>query len=693
MTQEIVKKVESDFRKRVKKLKPPSSSDFDQVKWKDAFDNSHEKTSDDTSLLITSVWLGAEAKLSREYFGENIFKSVDSSTAIKLGISTANQEYRFVSESANESIRESANSGILSFTHLASNPIKTALAGQMVSPDDIIASLVDAIESWIFDASNIKHPIPQNENINFSEIRRLAYYKYVFQRGINDRWNQCLWEDIRIFGSSDNMLWAPKNIEYATLKEAWHYRQMDNSMSYAWMDIFAWSQLSPKERRRISLDRSVIEYRDGKRRRFRIGTPTYRSIKPHQYIIEKASIESSYLSIFLDTPFPKKPNLNSHMLLKAWNIISDSCRLMNQYVKKHENIDKNNIDKISLCMRRHELIKILSESMKIEKTTSDDIITFLTYTPKIKESNTKGVWSNPIIEIPNSDQIAFILPVINTSNSVRRMEGWLQRGGLDDNLSISSKGETYESEFRNELKESLRENSILTENNCAISHVNSRKKFKEEIDLLIKLGNKLIVGEVKCWIFPAEPLERYNHEKKIISAAKQANNKAKYCSDNLTEVENFLSQKFDKNSQDFEIIPIVVTNHGYGVSATVDGCLISDARILSNYLSGGEVVTEAATNTKTRHISQATTTIYRSEIEASANFKKTISNPYFLRKYLDRIHWDTTPLPSFVFENLQCAIARIGDFTGRERQSFLTLKNIISNEEKTYGFLDYPTSS
>jgi hypothetical protein len=109
----------------------------------------------------------------------------------------------------------------------------------------------------------------------------------------------------------------------------------------------------------------------------------------------------------------------------------------------------------------------------------------------------------------------------------------------------------------------------------------------------IRLGSLLIVGEVKCWLYPADPIERFNHLKKLRAAAEQASRKAALLRDRPDVAARALGLSEDICRQ-LRVVPLVVANQGFGFSLDLGGCIVADAQFLETYLGNGTLTIGAA---------------------------------------------------------------------------------------------------
>jgi hypothetical protein len=251
------------------------------------------------------------------------------------------------------------------------------------------------------------------------------------------------------------------------------------------------------------------------------------------------------------------------------------------------------------------------------------------------------------------------------SNPLRKAEAWLEKGGLDDSLSKGARGELYEDEYRQKVCSAIAKNKLLKDSRCASSEIKKTADFEEQIDLLVRLGDLLIVGEVKCWLYPADPHEQFNHLKKLRAAAEQAKRKARLLQGRPDVAAKALGLSEDE-CRKLRVVPLVVTNQGFGFSLNVDGCAVTDAAFLVTYLGAGTIATAAAIDRRTGLMEPTTTTLYERETQAADRFEQAVASPTVLKRFLDRLTWTKIPFPTAGTQQVYFAAPQLGDLTGDE---------------------------
>ena len=286
----------------------------------------------------------------------------------------------------------------------------------------------------------------------------------------------------------------------------------------------------------------------------------------------------------------------------------------------------------------------------------------------------------PLVSLPGSDDLAIAHNVLATSNVVRRVEIWLTKGGLDDNLSSAARGASYETNLRAEICAELSANQIVKDRACAENGLKRGADCSEQVDLLVQFASLLLVGEIKCLLFPADSRERYNFLRKLKDAAAQATRKAIFIRTRRDIVARVLSISPEK-AQSLRVLPVVVMNQGFGMSLVFDDCVVTNAKFLKLYLGSGNYVSEAAVNRVDGSWAQAERFLYRNEKEAADNFEESMRRPPPLYRFVDRLRWTTFGFPTHSGVPLSIARSELSDVAGETRKRYEMLGAVV--DERT----------
>jgi hypothetical protein len=476
---------DTTFHARVRKLKSPTSSAFDVLAWIAARDEVSDTTESDVGLLAAAIWLAVQSTLLRQTPQDPEFEALDVDATVTLAIAAINREFMTAVDLSEEMMKEAE--GAVSFGHIALRPLRAGSTGQSLSADDAIEAAVDAAESWLFDGYAKADGTVKVAN-DLGPVAARAMRRYSIQRGLNSQWNHCYWEGWRLTPHGDELVWTPSDGELATRLEAARIRQSENFMNYPFIDISAWAMMKPEQRRTLTLPRTVTEVSNGSRRKIRVGRPACRSRRPPHFLIERGGLEGSYLNFVLDRKFPKENRFTCRFVLQAWHVILDLALALAKTQQRHGPLSLEGARGMALLVSRKELLSVLTSALAIDEDTADAVIAFLTFKPKVSgDKGHRGLWAAPIVPIPGEDRLALALPALAASNPLRKVEAWLEKGGIDDNLSKNARGDNYEADYRKQICEAIAKNRLFKDTRCAVHAVKKNVNFGEQIDLLVRL--------------------------------------------------------------------------------------------------------------------------------------------------------------------------------------------------------------
>ena len=580
-----------------------------------------------------------------------------------LAIAAINQTFLLIRNHIDQSLRESLEEGVQSITYMSARPLSGAF--EDLSADDATDIAVDSAKSWLFDAYAKKRASAYDDgDIDLLSTALHTLRQYSTQGAINDLWNRCYWQGWRLKYFDGNVLCVPEDVALETKLEAGCIRHTQNFIKFR--KIMAYRAMSPKDKRENGLPRTVTQVASGRRRRIRVGKPSYSPRKLSYFFLECADLEASYLQFLLDRPFPQEPRLTCRLLVQTWHVILDLAEGLIAVPWRLDGPHKKVTENTALLIPRSELVGILSDALTVDQSVADAAVSFLTF--KVKTAGDKGhrgLWSAPIVRIPESDNVALALPVLAFGNAMRKVESWLEKAGIDDSLSRDARGNVYEVEYRKRICDAIAGNDILKEAICAEQAIKKDSKFGEQIDLLIRLGPLLIVAEVKCWLFPANSIERYYQLKKLRKAADQARRKADALRKRPDVAAKSLGLSLDICG-DLRVIPLVVSNQGFGFSLNFDGCLVTDAGFLERYLRNGILLTSYAVDFRTGADLPVLATQYDTESQAAVRIEKELSDPAVMQQFEERISWHMMPSRIPIEHPILHAAARLGNLNRDE---------------------------
>jgi hypothetical protein len=659
------------FARKVSKLKPPTAVAFKLKEWEDAF-SSEVTTLTDSQLLESARWLGAEAAKATCNFSNPMLLSLSPKWSTILAIATLNREFRTITDITNENSREFMKDDIASLDTLAAIQIKDA-SGQKSKASDINTTAVECAENWLFDAYKSNGALGA-DILDLAPAAVLAMKFYSFRRQLNDIWNRVWFDGWRILHdqNQNSYRWIPGDKSLEEMRIAWHTRHEAKQMAFPAIDQITWLKLSPQQRRRLARKRSVIEIRESKgKESLKVGSISYLSKRMPAYMYEKGVLEGSYIADFIDSPMPINPLISIQLLLQAWHILLDIANLLAIKAPLPDGaLSPSDARKLALAIDRVKVVNALTDALQLEVGTSSAIIDFLTFAFQTggtnKAKGNKGLWAAPVVRLPESSEVLLSMAVLATSNPVRRAEAWLEKGGINDDNPAGARGDRYEVLYRAKICSALARNKTFATAQCAHDGIVKTTIFNEQIDLLVAFGGLCLVGEVKFFLMPADTHEFDRYEKKLKDAAEQVKRKNLALQASPDIISNTL--KIDSSAVSaLKFLPIIVTNQGYRFSSYIDGVLVIDGSFLITYLTGGRMATNMVVRPRDGEFAQSSIDLYVTEHDAAVNFEKQMSKPYVLKRFLDRVSWESVKLLTLAHGDTEMAMPVLGDIYGYER--------------------------
>ncbi|NKL58322.1 hypothetical protein [Rhizobium leguminosarum] len=670
--------IRSPFQKAVSNLKAPSAAAYVQADW-DAAYKSATPTVEDTRLYEAAKWIAAEAEEGRKRFSSPAFGPLSAEWATILAVAALNREYRTAVNLRSEALKKrGAAEPFISMDAMAGVRISSD-TGQHFTVEDLAESSTDLTENWLFDAMTATgmNPPPNELSVHAVEAGRA----YSFRKSLNTLWNQARHEGWYFEQGPDGISrWNPGSRQDMILNQTWLQRQQSNLMNYPNIDSSVWPKLTVSQRRKRARTHGATSVkRSGNTVKVKVSSPSYLSAWPPHYAIEKSALEGSFLRDFLGTDMPKIAGVTVSMLLLAWHLVLDIAKELSKGVELPSLLSPERAEHLALSLPARVLKDALMQGIPASLEIASAIIDFLTFELKngSNEKGNRGLWSAPLIKVPNRDDYLLPLPALETSNPARKVEAWLEKGGIDDANPVTTRGILYETLYRSRVKEEIDKNKKFNSASAAEHGIKPTKGFKEEIDLLVCFGGFCIVGEVKLFLMPTEPAERARYDGKLESAAKQAKRKAEALKAKPEVAAATLGISVQEAST-LEYLPLVVTAQNYGFSTRVEDVLVVEAEFLKMYLSGSDIVVGRAIQFGSSRTVDQTRQYYANEAGAAGNFVKEASSPYVLTRISERFVWATSPFPTLAHAGATLAVPVFRDVSGNERRRAQSLIDLLS---------------
>lgn len=282
-----------------------------------------------------------------------------------------------------------------------------------------------------------------------------------------------------------------------------------------------------------------------------------------------------------------------------------------------------NLKKFNPIINVEELCKCLFLITGIEYNKINQIIDFLTFSPDKSSGPRSDLWRFPLLKINNDECLIVLEPTLHPVG-LRCFEGWMAKANVD----IQKKGTAYEKHIKTSLNSYLEKNKFINEYNILDIDTISIGSEKEEIDLLLKIGNLVILGEAKCAVTTDSPISVWNSVETIKHASEQSLRKISFVQNNFEAICKRFDWHYDENLN-YSFSPIVILSNGFSSGYSFFNVPVVDHYILFSYFQT-EKFPLISKNTE-EHL--AYLNLYSSSMELSNNFQKFAKKPPSIECY------------------------------------------------------------
>lgn len=325
-----------------------------------------------------------------------------------------------------------------------------------------------------------------------------------------------------------------------------------------------------------------------------------------------------------------------------------------------------------------ELCIAISKALDIEFSKAQSILTFLTY-----QQPRDDLWAHPLLKTQNG-KICLLASALVTPNLLRTIEHWLVKLEIE----LDQKGYHYEGNIIESLNELAGRNRLIVDFDKAVS-----KRFKlpggeEEIDLLMRIGDVILLGEAKSIVTTDSPISYFNTQRTLKYAAEQALRKRKFVEANFNDIKSTLNWKFEV-TEPLKIVPLVLNSNKMLVGFSIDNVPVCDEAILTAYFKGPEFpMFSAVARNKVEHY--AWFNVYSDFLEFQNNLELYLKNPPQILDDIDSFISKKVTIPSIEEQFLSLTYSRLvpRDISHKERlEKKYTFKlNVVPDiEEKLAG--------
>lgn len=624
----------------------PLRRKFSVESWMAAYDLYREDKADE-SLQKVGLLINEKADVIRSELKLTFVNQFRATTKVRAFVAFLNYNFCALvnkTQYAFQQIVAQTENGQLMMHELAGVKLKLP-EGAEFSPDEIIQSIVDGVEIPLKKILELNPDLlgnPQFGKLNWDDLMNDSNLGSQYLH-IERLWDDCLWNGYEVVGNGREFKFSSTNKAWLSLGAMSRVRS--NGLIQQFEAYAQQLQKLPSYGHHLHMLGPIKVtglMKEGRRQRITLAHFENQSNEGCNLLALRAYASELYYKDLLSEEQASLNGSTLNQLLTAWIVVCQVSRIV------REGID---FDGEGVAIEPHALFPnfvpvlqiralefAVSEACKVSLIQSAALIDFFVFRGKSDQE----LWAQPLV--PISKGAVTPLFATTTSPNLRRLvDVWLKQLNVD----LGQRGPAFEKYICASIRRQIGCSPLLSGQSKCLEH---GLKFtpsgdrEEQIDVVIVIGNTVILGEAKCFLEPTEAKELAIHRDKIVDAVEQIKRKADSVSRNKVGFRQRLSQLGVVLAEDFTFLPIVILNSAIHCGIAVDGVPIVDEPILEVFFRG-ELVEMASFNTHEGFKSERKRAIYSSINEAENVLAEYLSAPPQMKPLYAGLYQRSIPIP------------------------------------------------
>lgn len=619
------------------KIPHPTSNTFDFDEWLAVLPDDYSDR--DETLIRTALLINEHVRLLRDRYIAEAFTGLTPSQLVMLAVTMANRGFLLIRQKSFEAV--AALRGDSRVAHISALTQLAITAHEGASPQtgtDLNTAMIDSLPHWFAAAAGLPELDVETE-LDFSFPGAAGEMLLSLDNTFREIWQEVLWEPWGINSTTADVQVLPLMPDEQAMWRIWDWREQSLLHQRAIFNRHL-ERRYPDAPLALPIVTTVRAFERGDPPIITYDEPTIPQGMLHRSTLDL--LDDAYVAIFLDDALNPE-GVTPRLLSRAMLVLQDLLDAALPNEPDPASHDSGWLGRMSCRMPRTSIVSVIETTLAISPPLAEAVTSFLTSNPwgPLGTLFTPGIWHRPLIASKDGVELMIVAGALVWGSPLRAAERWLQAGKGTD-LTKTSNGLRYEQRLRERATEALAENPILS---VAASQVIAitQGRDREEIDFVVRIGATVIVAEIKCFLGPADPIERYDYLRKLEDAAGQARRKAAWLAAHREIIAELLH---DPTDPPLRFLPLVIVNQSNGASWSFDGCTVVDAKWFELFLSSGEIRTAAAFAFDGK--SDATfagTILYTTADEAEAAIPMIFEDHPGLKLFREALDWSESIIP------------------------------------------------
>jgi hypothetical protein len=626
------------FRTAVRKGKivSPLRRDFDVAAWLALAKPDDGIDTADLKLALSGVLFDRKLKLVWGRLASLQLEAFRGDQLRQAYVALANRDFATLRGDARRLLEEFSKRETLYMEEMLSSKASRALNGREYSIDDLATSSVDGLHMPLRKTFDCRGS--ERREIDFRSVRDAVLLGQL-QATIASIWEDCVWCDWEFTSREKQMIAVPADQGRAQARAVGNARSVALASLMTQHGFNLWRRMSESARVAIASSRpNVSIVGSGRRMKLRNDPAEIDPRAPIQSFNLRVIASELYFRDLFECELPTLPGVTLGVLLSAWEVLYSFGEALAAKLPQRSAIEEvEDLWQFAPRIPRTQLADLLRRTLGISLDQGSRIIRFLTFS----EEQPDELWARPFVDIDGT-MVAPVLTCLLTPNPLRMVERWMKNGGLE----LQGRGDAFEREARQRIGAAFKSSRLLKDGGVCDHAYKLKIKANNpgDIDLIIWFGDTVLIGEVKCQLFPAKASEFFNYFSDLEKAGEQIIRKAA-AFESLTS-DFWLRVAKKQPPLTTKIIPFILTNLPLGVALQFNGVSATDVLVLERFVGEGFLERFVSFNSSSGHSGGERLEFYRSADEAEACVASYLADPPQLHHFRDALKLVFNPLPT-----------------------------------------------
>jgi hypothetical protein len=566
------------------KIPSPTRQDFSLENWDEGYFKYKEGTKEEERLYNTGKIIFNYLSSIRDVISPLTLWSLPTPNLFRFIVGIVNQSFFYIDRMHKKSIQPGE------FV-LSDDMIQLKLSE--IDPGAPSLNLVDLIESAVEGASScIEYALKRGPQMGmgyrdeqYCTDLRFAINGAILYGYFEEMWFKAVWLGYYFDTGQSPYLFTFSEPYFASLWTVSKHRRdrLHVESHHHLMNI--WKR-NPSLREKFSLTQPLIVseiVRDGKKVNFKLAPFPIDTEMPPDAFVYTGLISEIYLESFWDVTFPTEHELSLRKLLNVWTVLASIGRILFQ--ADHQNMKIASLQAafgFAPKFKKADLIDVLSKATNMTRKICEKALDRFIFQGNFNDD----IWLRPLIPL-DKDKLLFVIPAVTVPNLLRSIEKWMKV----EQMRLDERGSSFEEEIRTSINDAIKESKKLRNAGIVVGrNIYTVDIQAEQIDIIFWIQNILVVGEIKCNIYPVTPIDIYNYIADLKKGALQIKRKSAFIRKNFIELlsSGQIPEQSYFNVVSMEILPIVISNLPLLVGMSFEDVPIVDQLIINQYLKYGE---------------------------------------------------------------------------------------------------------